>query len=96
MILVNGLQVRLWGKKNMSNLLEFEGTWEDVKSHDHELSGHFVRITVLDNASSANPSTHMQLARNNNSLSECAGTWVGDDFEECYAEMVANRTLARF
>ncbi len=29
-------------------ILELEGTWEEIRSHDAELAGHKVRLTVLD------------------------------------------------
>jgi len=73
--------------------LELEGTWEEIVTHSAQLAGRKVRVIVLteedgsesnvDTTSfasvSPNPSTAATLLKN--ALS--AGTWEGDDFEEC-------------
>ena len=71
-------------------IFELEGTWEEVAAHAAELAGRRVRLTVLpseagsgvDRSSEARVSTAA-------SLLKYAGTWEGDDLEECL-EIVRN------
>ncbi len=79
-------------------LLELEGTWEEIAEHAPELVGRRVRLIVLparenepypDLPPEARPSTAA-------SLLKYAGTWVGDDLEECLRDVYANRAKSRF
>jgi hypothetical protein len=67
-------------------------------THGPELVGRKVRLIILstegdepypNTPSEVRPSTAA-------SLLKYAGTWVGDDLEECLQEVYANRTKARF
>ncbi len=64
---------------------EFVGTWEEIKdAHSPELAGRKVRVIVLPD-STETPSNLTPLFRpaSGRSLSRHAGTWAGNDFEEC-------------
>ena len=67
-----------------SQPLELEGTWEEIVTHSAELSGHKVRVTVIpsesESSSEQNPSFRPASGR---SLLRHAGTWEGDDLDEC-------------
>jgi hypothetical protein len=78
--------------------LELEGTWEEIAAHGPELSGRRVRLILLPDEATepypdvppeARPSTAASLLR-------YAGTWVGDDLQECLNDVYANRTKSRF
>ncbi len=66
-------------------VLELEGIWEEVAAHAPELAGRRVRLSVLPiaeshDAAEDNPETRVSTA---GSLLKFAGTWHGDDLEEC-------------
>lgn len=74
-------------------LLELEGTWEEVAAYAAELAGRRVRIVVIqetpDKAASFRP-------RSGRSLLRHAGTWDGDDLQECLETVIHSRGYAGF
>ena len=58
-----------------TEIRELEGTWEEIMEHAEELAGMRVRLVVLPERDK-NFSTAA-------SLLKYAGTWQGDDLEEC-------------
>jgi hypothetical protein len=78
--------------------IEIEGTWEEVARHGPELSGRRVRLTVLpENGEEPYPDVPPESRPSTGgSLLRYAGTWVGDDLEECLKDVYANRTKSRF
>ncbi len=79
-------------------VLELEGTWEEVAAHAPELAGRRVRLTVLPQPSELLEEDHSSETRNSTaaSLLKFAGTWVGDDLQECLETVVATRSQAKF
>jgi hypothetical protein len=74
-------------------LTEFEGTGEEAQQLSAELSGHKVRVIVLG----SEPETTSAVRRRTGpSFLKYAGSWAGDDLEECLAVVAANRGEARF
>lgn len=69
----------------MTNILELEGTWEEILAYSDQLAGHRVRLIVLpDESQSLSTETPTPLTHSTaESLLKYAGTWEGDDFEEC-------------
>jgi hypothetical protein len=68
----------------MTNILELEGTWEEILAYSDKLAGHRVRLIVLpDESQSLSTETPTPFHSTAESLLKYAGTWVGDDFEEC-------------
>ncbi len=77
-----------------SQVLELEGTWEEIVEHADELVGRRVRLVVLpDQPADENGIEEFSTA---NSLLKHAGTWIGDDFEECLQAVYAARGQAKF
>jgi len=82
-------------------LLELEGTWEEIAARAPEFAGRRVRLIVLAEPKplpdtqppSFRPAEGPSTAR---SLLKFAGTWEGDDLEECLREVYENRTKAKF
>jgi hypothetical protein len=77
-----------------TEIKELEGTWEEIMEHAEELAGKRVRVVVLpveENSPSQDP--EFSTAR---SLLKYAGTWVGDDFEECLQAVYDARGKAQF
>lgn len=77
-----------------TEIKELEGTWEEIMEHAKELMGKRVRLVVLpadENSLSQDP--EFSTAR---SLLKYAGTWVGDDFEECLQAVYDARGKAQF
>ncbi|HKP54596.1 MAG TPA: hypothetical protein VJ183_18315 [Chloroflexia bacterium] len=60
--------------------IELEGTWEEIAAHAKELEGRRVRLSVLANQEEPSKDDDFSTA---SSLLKFAGTWEGDDFEEC-------------
>ena len=69
----------------MSNLLELEGTWEEIVAYSEKLAGHRVSVIVLPDKpqSSSTERPNPLIHSTAESLLKYAGTWEGDDFEEC-------------
>ena len=65
--------------------LELEGTWEEIVAHSADLAGLRVRLIVLPDATKEPESNEAPPFRpaSGRSLLRHAGTWAGDDFEEC-------------
>jgi hypothetical protein len=84
-------------------LEQLEGTWEEILARAPELAGHRLRVTVLDTAEepaeTEKPSS-IRPAKDGpstaGSLLKYAGTWEGDDLEECLRLVYENRLKARF
>lgn len=82
-------------------LLELEGTWEEIAARAPEFAGQRVRLIVLpepakstqEKPPSFRPAKGPSTAR---SLLKYAGTWEGDDLEECLRAVYENRTKAKF
>jgi predicted amidophosphoribosyltransferase len=64
-----------------TKVLELEGTWEEILAHADQLAGRKVRLIVLSSQPSS--TTSEQGYSTAESLLKYAGTWEGDDFEEC-------------
>ena len=77
-----------------TEIRELEGTWEEIMEHAEELAGRRVRLVVLPaEENSTNEDSEFSTAR---SLLKYAGTWVGDDFEECLQAVYDARGKAQF
>lgn len=65
--------------------LEIEGTWEEIVSHSDALAGCQVRVTVLSNPNQSPSPNNLAPFRpaSGRSLLRHAGTWQGDNLEEC-------------
>lgn len=65
--------------------IELEGTWEEIVARAAELAGRRVRVIVLpDKPEPSPPDAPPPLGPSSGrSLLRHAGTWAGDDFEEC-------------
>ena len=74
-----------------SQPLELEGTWEEIVTHAAELSGRRVRVTVLPDKPVSPDQPLPYRPASGRSLLEHAGTWKGDDFEECLRTVYDNR-----
>lgn len=85
----------LTGEKAMNApVLELEGTWEEVAAHAPELAGRRVRLTVLSvEEMKDNPETRFSTA---GSLLKFAGTWEGDDLQQCLDLAYRTRGPAEF
>ncbi len=82
-----------------SKPLEIEGTWEEILAHTANLAGRRVRITVLpDDPTPASPEQPplFRPASTASSLLKYAGTWAGDDLEECLQIVYDNRGPLEF
>jgi hypothetical protein len=79
--------------------MELEGTWEEIAEHGAELAGRRVRLIVLPEQTKVSPqkppvfrpADGPSTAR---SILEFAGTWEGDDLEECLKLAYATRSKA--
>jgi hypothetical protein len=72
-----------------------EGTWEEILARSDELAGKRVRLTVLPGPGAAGPSPVYRPA-SGRSLLRHAGTWAGDDFEDCLRLVYETRSPAKF
>lgn len=81
--------------------MELEGTWEEITEHAPELAGRRVRLIVLPEDSKIapdkppvfRPADGLSTAR---SLLHYAGSWEGDDLDECLKLVYATRSKAKF
>lgn len=82
----------------MSEPLELEGTWEEIVAHSAELAGRRVRLMVLPNAKEpeSNEAPPPFRPSSGRSLLRHAGTWAGDDFEECLQLVYDTRAPLEF
>jgi hypothetical protein len=75
----------------------FEGTWEEILTHSQELAGHRVRLFVVSEDDEPYPGVPAdQRPSTGASLLKYAGTWVGDDLEECLQAVYDARLPAKF
>ncbi len=78
-----------------------EGTWDEIRTHDAELKGRRVKLTIVEDQPTAiaeeeNPELRKSTARDLlRHLARSKG-WAGDDFEQCLQAVSENRTPARF
>lgn len=81
-----------------SEPLELEGTWEEIVTHSDDLAGRRVRVRVLpDEPASPAPETPPPFRPpSSRSLLRHAGTWAGDDFEECLQLVYDTRAPLEF
>lgn len=76
-----------------SQPLELEGTWEEIVAHAPELAGRRVRLIVLPDVPEApTPKSHSTAQ----SLLKFAGTWKGEDVEECLQMVYDTRSPLEF
>lgn len=82
----------------MSETLELEGTWEEIVAHSAELAGHRVRLIILPDAPEpeSNEAPPPFRPASGRSLLRHAGTWAGDDFEECLQMVYDTRAPLEF
>lgn len=77
-----------------SQPLELEGTWEEIVAQASELAGRRVRLIVLpeDVPETPPPKNHSTAQ----SLLKFAGTWKGEDVEECLQMVYDTRSPLEF
>lgn len=82
----------------MEDLVEFEGTWEEIARHADELAGHRVRVTVLPKARAAAATEPIPAFRaaSGQSILRHTGTWSGDDLEACLRDVQETRAPLEF
>lgn len=82
----------------MLDLLELEGTWEEIIAYSDKLAGRRVRVIVLaDKPQSSSTQTPTPLSHSTaESLLKYAETWEGDDFEECLQLVYDSRGQIEF
>jgi len=82
----------------MPKAFEFEGTWEEIAAQGEEWAGRRVRLTVLagDSTSKSTDPTPRFRPASGRSIFKHAGTWEGDDLEECIRVVRATRAPAEF
>ncbi|MFH7028696.1 MAG: DUF2281 domain-containing protein [Heteroscytonema crispum UTEX LB 1556] len=76
---------------------ELEGTWKEIITHSAELAGRKVRVIVFPEVSESSslftvpfrPASGCSLLRH-------AGTWKGDDLEECLRLVYESRSQLEF
>jgi hypothetical protein len=78
--------------------LEIEGTWEDIVSHSDTLAGCQVRVTVLSDPPPSQSQDKSPRFRpgSGRSFLRHAGTWSGDDLEECVNRVYETRRPLEF
>ncbi|MBP0030836.1 hypothetical protein [Roseofilum sp. Guam] len=78
--------------------IEIEGTWEEIMAHSAQLAGCSVYVTVLSHPpqtpSSEKPSSFRPAS--GHSLLRHAGTWAGNDLEECLESVYKTRSPLEF
>ena len=81
----------------MSEPLELEGTWEEIVTHSAQLTGRRVRLIILPNAADpeSNEAPPFRPASGRSFLRH-AGTWAGNDFEECLQIVYDTRAPLEF
>ena len=81
-----------------SKPLEIEGTWEEIMARKKELAGRKVRLTVLSDSSELPypEKTPYFLPASGRFILRHAGTWQGDDFEECLSLVYETRSELEF
>ena len=81
-----------------SQPIELEGTWEEIVAHATELAGRRVRVIVLPDKLEPSPPEAPPPFRpsSGRSLLRHAGTWSGDDIEECLQLVYDTRSQIEF
>lgn len=81
-----------------SQPIELEGTWEEIVAHATELAGRRVRVIVLSDKLEPSPPNAPPPFRpsSGRSLLRHAGTWSGDDIEECLQLVYDTRSEIEF
>ncbi|MBD1805697.1 hypothetical protein H6F98_09570 [Microcoleus sp. FACHB-SPT15] len=81
-----------------SQPIELEGTWEEIVAHATELAGRRVRVIIMpDKAESSSPEAPQPFRPpSGRSLLRHAGTWTGDDFDECLQLVYDTRSEIEF
>ena len=81
----------------MSAQLAYEGTWEEILAHSQEFKGQRVRLFIVsEEEKPARNTSADQKPHTGASLLKHAGTWVGDDFEDCLQAVYDARLPAKF
>ncbi|MEW6494381.1 MAG: hypothetical protein AB1589_17980 [Cyanobacteriota bacterium] len=76
---------------------ELEGTWEEIVAYAAELAGRRVRVIVLPDKPEPSPEAVPPFRPSSGrSLLRHAGTWVGDDIEECLQLVYDTRSEIEF
>lgn len=78
--------------------LEIEGTWEEIVRHSDALAGCQVRVTVLSDPTQSPSPDNPPCFRpaSGRSLLRHAGTWSGDDLEDCLKMVYETRSPLEF
>ena len=80
-----------------SQPIELEGTWEEIVAHAAELAGRRVRVTVLpDKPEPSLEAVPPFRPSSGRSVLRHAGTWAGEDFEECLQLIYDTRSEIEF
>lgn len=81
-----------------SQPIELEGTWEEIAAHAAELAGRRVRVIILpDKPEPSLPEAPLPVRPSSGrSILRHAGTWAGDDFEECLQVVYDTRSEIEF
>ena len=81
----------------MSAQPTLEGTWEEILTHASELSGHKLRLFIVpDEGDSEVTGADNEPPSTAGSLLAFAGTWVGNDLEDCLQSVYDSRVQAEF
>ena len=80
----------------MSEPLELEGTWEEIVTYSAQLAGRRVRLITLPNALNPESNEAPPFRPASGSLLRHAGTWAGNDFEECLQLVYDTRAPLEF
>ncbi|NET61615.1 MAG: hypothetical protein F6K47_37485 [Symploca sp. SIO2E6] len=77
---------------------ELEGTWEEIVAHAAELAGRRVRVIVLPEKTQSSPPEAVPpfCPSSGRYLLGDAGTWAGEDFEECLQLVYDTRSEIEF
>lgn len=78
--------------------MEIEGTWEEIVNLANDLAGCRIRVTILaDQAQSKSPEQPTRFRpASGHSLLRHAGTWSGDDLEDCLQMVYEDRLPLEF
>ena len=79
-----------------SQPIELEGTWEEIVAHPAELAGRRLRVIVLPEPEPSPKAVPPFRSSSGRPLLRHAGTWVGEDFEECLQLVYDTRSEIEF
>lgn len=80
----------------MSEPLELEGNWEEMVTHSPHLAGRRVRLIILPDAPDPGSNEAPPFRPASGRLLRHAGTWAGNDFEECLQMVYDTRAPLEF